>query len=225
MEKKAVLWDLDGTLFPSTKIVHDTILEIFPAFNLDPPTYMEVHESFGHSISDILYLHSKGHPQQEAIEQSFRHTQNKHYEDINLFEGMLEVLEKFHKYGWQQAIVTSRGGDGKGPASVHSILKNASINDYLSEIISLDHVKKPKPHPEGIWLAMDKLGVKAQHTVMVGDNQVDVIAANQAKVYSIGVDHVGSKRDKIKLTEAGAKAIASNPKEIITIVEKYHGVE
>ncbi len=225
MEKKAVLWDLDGTLLPSTKIVHDTIIEIFPSFNLNPPTYEEVHESFGHSIADILHLHSNGHPDQEGIVRLFRETQNKHYEKVVLFEGMLEVVAKFHDYGWSQAIVTSRGGDGIGPASAYSIVEKSLLGDYMNEIVCLDHVKQPKPHPESVWLAMAKLGVNSDQTLMIGDNRVDIQAANQAEVFSVGVDHIGSENDKNKLIEAGARAIASTPNEIVSIVERFHGVK
>jgi phosphoglycolate phosphatase len=49
------------------------------------------------------------------------------------------------------------------------------------------HTKKPDPH--GAQVLMRELGAKPDKTAMIGDSQNDVLTANNAGMYSLGVGH------------------------------------
>ncbi len=53
-------------------------------------------------------------------------------------------------------------------------------------LITRQDVRLPKPHPAGIMLALERLNIKPEDAIMVGDSPGDLQAAKAANVYSIG---------------------------------------
>ena len=53
-------------------------------------------------------------------------------------------------------------------------------------VIGYHHVRRRKPDPEGLFLAMQKAGVAAKDTFHVGDQPEDVAASRAANVVSVG---------------------------------------
>ena len=54
-------------------------------------------------------------------------------------------------------------------------------------MIAYDHVKKVKPDPEPIYLALEQLDSKPEEAMMVGDNFHDVLAGKNAGTKTVGV--------------------------------------
>lgn len=67
----------------------------------------------------------------------------------------------------------------------------------------------PKPLPDGVRLALDQLGVRAQSAVMVGDSPTDILAARSAGVLALGV--VWGYHPPSVLEAAGARQILNAP--------------
>ena len=57
----------------------------------------------------------------------------------------------------------------------------------MQVVVTLDDVTKAKPDPEGIKLAMRKLDADPDSTLMVGDSQYDIQAAQNAGIRAAGV--------------------------------------
>ena len=49
-------------------------------------------------------------------------------------------------------------------------------------MVGLDDVAEPKPSPEGLLLALGRLGVEASRAVFIGDTELDVEAGHRAGV-------------------------------------------
>ncbi len=80
-------------------------------------------------------------------------------------------------------------------------------------VISREDVRLPKPDPAGISIALERLGVKAEDAVMVGDSPDDIAAARPIGVYSIGA---------LWGCQAPELLIASNPDKLCTTVSNLH---
>jgi HAD superfamily hydrolase (TIGR01509 family) len=62
----------------------------------------------------------------------------------------------------------------------------AHLEWSIDAIITRQDVRLPKPHPAGIKIALERLNIKPEDAIMVGDSPDDIQAAKAAKVYSIG---------------------------------------
>ena len=82
---------------------------------------------------------------------------------------------------------------------------------FIVEIISLAFV-----FYNSVFMAMEKLGVRPEDCVFVGDTGMDVLAGVNAGAYPVGV--LWGYREEAELIQNGAKKIISNPIEIANIV-------
>jgi phosphoglycolate phosphatase-like HAD superfamily hydrolase len=87
---------------------------------------------------------------------------------------------------------------------LHAFMERVKAVYGLSKfgIVTVDDVTKSKPDPEGILKVMDKLGVKPDEVIAMGDHPVDMQAARAAGVHAIGTTHGFSNAAQLK--EAGA---------------------
>ncbi len=92
-----------------------------------------------------------------------------------------EVLENLKKEGLKLGIVTDAG---KG--SIYRDLEE-EIN-LFDVIITGEDIQTPKPSPEGIIRALNKLKTDPKNALFVGDTEVDALAAERAGVRFVGVE-------------------------------------
>jgi pyrophosphatase PpaX len=101
---------------------------------------------------------------------------------VKEFVGVMETIETLKIKGYKLGIVTTKREDVafKG-------LRLMKLDSYFDVMIAYDHVKKVKPDPEPIFLALEKLGSKPEEALMVGDNFHDVLAGKNAGTKTAGV--------------------------------------
>lgn len=219
-EHKAVLWDLDNTILPSVDIMDAILHEIFPEFDVVPPTRQQLNETFSGRIDDFLRLHSDDHPDQGGIWDAFNETQQKHYEEVTLIEGVLEVIADFASKGLRQGIVTSRGNRNQGNAGAIEVVQNSGIGEYIDTVVCADDMIKIKPDPAPIRLALERLDVQPINAIMIGDSPVDMEAAIKAGVLPIGIEHEMSLDTCKLLLGSGAFAVRHRPQSLVPLVSR-----
>jgi pyrophosphatase PpaX len=93
------------------------------------------------------------------------------YMEVSLFPSVRENLESLKAGGLKLALVTSSYSRIIDPA-----LAKLGLTSTFDEVVTADHVKKHKPDPEPLELALRNLGARAEETIMIGDAIVDVQA-------------------------------------------------
>lgn len=108
---------------------------------------------------------------------------------LPVYEGIDQLLVDLDKNGHTLAIVT------KSPDMVAKwFIKNR--NWPISIVVGYHDVKRRKPDPEGLLLAMSKAGATPDQTYHVGDQAQDTEAARAACVVAIGaVWGIGDQRE------------------------------
>jgi phosphoglycolate phosphatase-like HAD superfamily hydrolase len=96
--------------------------------------------------------------------------------------------------------------------AVNIVFQTYRLEDYFGVVVTRENVKKLKPDPEGILLAIKKLGVK--NFFMVGDLVHDVMAAKSANGSSILV-----RRNSDEKMSFEADYVVQSLNEIITIIQ------
>lgn len=93
--------------------------------------------------------------------------------------GLLDALDAFKV---PMAVVTTKAVE---PARF--VLRTLEIEDRFAAVVGVDTVRRPKPDPEGVRVALARMGVGALRSVFVGDTVMDVLAGKGAQVKTVAV--------------------------------------
>ncbi|NJB77398.1 HAD-IA family hydrolase [Xanthomonas arboricola] len=117
--------------------------------------------------------------------------------------------------GWRLGVFT------RSPRAYASTLLNKAYPGFpWSIVIAYEDVSKTKPHPEGVWLAMNKCGIDHPSKVaVVGDEKSDLLAAYQAGCWAYldtgGWDPAGKTTQNYWTLERVPDMILSGPNDLI----------
>jgi len=124
-----------------------------------------------------------------------------------LFPETVPTLEKIKKLGLKLGVVTNTSKE-----AVNTFFRLHDLKRYFDVVITRENVKKLKPDPEGVLLAVKKLGTKS--FFMVGDLVHDALAAMSANGTSIIV-----KRSTETRFDFPADYFVQSLSEIATIIQ------
>ncbi|MBI4544831.1 MAG: HAD family hydrolase [Gemmatimonadetes bacterium] len=175
----AILFDLDGTLIATRRLYLECyrralapclgrLLSDSELIALKPRT-------------EIRFLCQQVEPQAFAgcLEDFYRHYASLHDQ---LFEGVYGgvplMLERLRKAGCAMGIVT-----GKSRRSWEITAARAGLGDF-DVLVFDDEVSAPKPDPQGIRAALNRLGAPPASALYVGDSIGDMQAARAAGVHA-----------------------------------------
>ena len=115
----------------------------------------------------------------EFIFNEFYKVSKEHYNKdyILAYPHCREVLLKLKEKGFRLGVVTNKVRD-----LAEVTLKIVMLDDVMEYLVGIDDVKNPKPDKEGIIQATTALGGDIKHTLYVGDNNMDLMTANNAGV-------------------------------------------
>jgi phosphoglycolate phosphatase-like HAD superfamily hydrolase len=100
--------------------------------------------------------------------------------EIKTFPGIIDLLTLLKNQGHRISIWTSRD---KHTAEL--VLQNTGIDQFIETFVSGCCVAKHKPDTEGLEKIATHFKCKASELIMVGDNEIDVLAARTAGAHGI----------------------------------------
>lgn len=179
---QGVIFDCDGVLFESRKANLAYYNRILSEFRYAPVT--PEHKALAHlchtaSSPDVLSRLVK----QEDLSPALEFAGQLDYRDFIPFmvpePSLITMLEEM-SLKIPLAVATNRG------ASILSILEHFRMDHYFSAIVNSRDVPRPKPAPDMLLLAAQKLGVSPEYCLFVGDSELDQMAAERAGVPFVG---------------------------------------
>jgi pyrophosphatase PpaX len=196
---KAVIFDLDGTLFDVRELIYKQLKTVTREFNGEAATRDQ--------IARVLY--GTIPVQIENLIVDKRHFKVACERAINLamadqgkalpYSKVVETLLTLKTHSHQMGVLTAR------PPSHLNDQHFSNINHFFETVVHAERVSQHKPHPEGLFLAMSELGITPEQTVMVGDTTADIMAGKAAGATTIAVTHGFGKLHDLK--DAGADHI------------------
>ena len=183
MSYQGVFFDFDYTLGDSTPAIAEGYRRGFAALGLPEPTVDQVRTTVGMTLEDgYAFLTGERDPaRQEAFFHTFQHTvgvkaqgddRKLMIEGTVLFPGAAELLRALRDAGVRTAIVSTKPGP-----TIRRIFDHQGRLDLLDLVIGGDEVHHSKPHPEGLRLALEKLGLRAEQVLFCGDTVIDAATA------------------------------------------------
>ena len=179
-----ILFDLDGTLIESTEAIVGCFYHSFEELNFDYQGNEEdIKNEIGYPL-DVMYA-TLGVPQDKVWEfvASYKNEYRKVSEEkTTLLNGAYEAVKLASSFA-RLGIVTTKTTQYTIP-----LLENFNIYEFFETIIGRQEVTNPKPHPEPIEKAMESMNItNSDNIYMIGDTKLDLIAAQEAGVKSVGV--------------------------------------
>jgi pyrophosphatase PpaX len=211
---KAVIFDLDGTLLDVREGFYWQFQELTRRFD-GAPIAKEMIDASAHGTTEQI-VRSLVRNTIVPFDEIMRHHHNIRLESydryLKLYEGVDELLPILKRMGVQVAALTS------GNALTVACLDRTGIRDHFDMIVTAEKVTNPKPHPEGLLMILDELGVKAEEVIVVGDTVVDILVGKNAGVAkTVGVSHGFGNVNA--LIAAGADHIVHDIPSILDVIE------
>lgn len=180
-----MLWDLDGTLTDSVRFVVDTANRVIASHGGAALDHQTVGGMTGLPLDEIFRLAWPDLTPDDAIRYRDEYRAIYDREIIpatRLFRGARATLHAFHTAGLLQATVT-----GKRAADCQRILRGLRITDEIEAYLGGDSVKHAKPAPDLVLAATERLGVRPEESVVIGDAPADIGMAIAAHAHPIQV--------------------------------------
>lgn len=193
-DKKAILFDLDGTLIDSAPDLALAINHMLTSIGRDEIAADIIRSWVGNGASILVQRGLSGQSEIDAdldpvlLEKSLAiflefYAKNLCVDTIT-YPHVRSTLKILKAKGYQLAIVTNKPFD-----FIQPILDGLDLNGLFELLVGGDSLDKRKPDPLPLHYSCEKLGVTIEQCVMVGDSKNDVLAANAANMQSIGLSY------------------------------------
>lgn len=172
-----VIFDCDGTIVDSRDLIIPFYDWVFARLGLPPldsadPEVVEIAlsrsdaEVFDRMLSDAADR-ERAHGFLAGLDPA------DFLNSLKLEPHALEVLEMLRPH-YRLAIATNRGPD------MAALVRHFGFDHYVDTVVSAADVVNPKPHPEMLVVAAERLGLAPEQALYVGDTEVDGQAAAAA---------------------------------------------
>ena len=183
---KAVLFDMDGVIIDSFDASLNIFNDMRKLLKLSPMTKEEYRKkAWGKYIEDNAKKYLKINSMEE-IKEEYEKSVKKHKYDSKLMPKAKDVLAKIRKKGIKTGLVTNT----KRKFTM-KILENNKIKGLFDVVVTADDVEKPKPYPDSVLKACERLNVEPDETIFVGDTNNDYKAGKGAGCLVIGLNTDG----------------------------------
>lgn len=194
MHKRAILFDIDGTLVDS----NDAHVEAWQrAFGAEGHRFSrsQIHEQIGKG-GDNLVPSLLPNADTETIER-LGHAEGEIYKgeympNVVPFDGAREVLQQLAERGHTLVLASSASR-----AEVDFYVQLLEAEGLLTGTTSKDDVRASKPCADIFVAALELTGCKAEGAVVVGDTPYDILAARRAGIDTIALLSGGFPREAL----------------------------
>lgn len=213
---KACIFDLDGTLTDTIRAIAHFGNLALGAFGMPPiPTEdykIYVGDGRDKLIHRILNVYDNDN---EEMFEKVRKVYDENYEkdylyDTDAYDGIKELLSELKNKNIKIAVCSNKPDN-----VVHFVTDTIFGENYFDAVSGVIDGMPTKPNPYTPLKIAEKLGVRADECLFLGDTNVDIFTAKNAKMTSVGV--LWGFRTRDELVQAGADYIAEKPQVILQL--------
>jgi beta-phosphoglucomutase family hydrolase len=215
MNKKAIIFDMDGVLINSLPMHIKIWKQVFSSCNI--PFSLEFFNNLNGSSSKEIAKYLINHFSLDCsiafiLEQKYSLEEKYKESEITLFSDTLFVLKYLKKLNIKTAIGTSSKKE-----MFEFIDSKFNLSSFVDSVVYADLVKKSKPAPDIFLLAAKKIAVNPNDCFVVEDAVNGVLAANSAGMTSVAITNTCDSSHFPM-----ANYIISNLKELISLVKNFN---
>lgn len=210
--KKAVIFDLDGTLLNTLDDLADSTNYALSKFGYPTRTIEEVRQFVGNGVAKLIERaipDGENNPNFEKCLSIFKENYAKNmYNKTAPYNGIIEMLSNLKSKGIKIAVVSN-----KFDLAVKELCKKyfEGFIDFAAGENEAQGIKK-KPAPDTVISVLNEFNFAPEDAVYIGDSDVDIMTAKNSKMPCISV--TWGFRDEKFLLENGATILINAPSEI-----------
>jgi HAD superfamily hydrolase (TIGR01549 family) len=217
----AFLFDLDGTLVDS---VYQHVLAWHQALAEEEIelSVWRIHRKIGMSgglFNRVLLRETGYHMDAERLDRLRRlHAAafNRVAGDIRPLPGACELLSHLTGAGIPWAIATSGRIETARP-----LIEKLGVDGARVPVVTRDQVRYGKPDPDLFLAAAERLGVRIDTALIVGDSIWDMLAAQRARALGVGLLSGGYGSDELE--RSGACRVYEDPADLLKHLDEVGG--
>lgn len=217
MAIKACIFDLDGTLTDTIRAIAHFGNMALGEYGMDPLPVEDYKIYVGDGRDKLIHRMLNAHNNDtEEMFEKVRDVYDANYEkdylyDTDAYDGIRELLQTLKENGIKIAVCSNKPDN-----VVHFVTDTIFGENYFDEVCGVIDGMPTKPNPYTALKIAEKLDVSPSECLFLGDTNVDIFTAKNAKMTSVGV--LWGFRSKTELVQAGADYIAENPHAILQLI-------
>lgn len=217
MMKKAVIFDLDGTLSDSINSIKYCADKALKPFGIGPFEKKQYCYFVGDGAANLVKraLIAGGDTELVHFEEAFAlykeiFRDNCMYE-VKPYEGIRELLAKLKELGIKIAVLSN-----KPHAETINVIETLFGKDYFDVILGQQDGVAIKPSPDGVFLILKELSLTADDILYLGDTSTDMKTGKSAGAFTVGA--LWGFREREELKENNADVIIEHPLELLKYI-------
>ena len=214
---KNILFDFDGTLADTSEGIVRCTQATLREMGLPASTPARIRATIGLPLGQCFSGGTDTPP--ERVDEACL-TYRRLFNEIaipctTMFDSVPETIAALHAKGLRLAICTSRSS-----ASLQELLKVHGIGSYFSAHTCNDDVLRlgaqPKPAPDLALLLLERLGARAEESLVVGDTVFDLEMGRRAGCRTCGVTY--GNQDRAQLQTAAPDFLLDDIRGLVTLI-------
>jgi phosphoglycolate phosphatase len=211
---KNIMFDLDGTVTDSGRAIMSSVEYALSHFGLTDQPIEKLRTFIGPSLYDSFEREYQltGEDCDKAVALYREIYEKERMYDVDIYEGIPELLDSLNKSGHRVFLVTS-----KPLKFTVQIMDRIGLAGYFEHIVGPELTDHSSDKKRLIERAVDEYCLEKSECIMIGDTQYDIQGAADAGVDSIAVTY--GYGDKKSMEDAGATFFADSVKDIADILK------
>lgn len=197
---RLVIFDFDGTLGDSQKLITDTMLATIERLNLPMRSREEYARTIGlplkECFSSIIPMTDEQAEECAEVYSEIFNVKNVPGA-VTVFPGVIETLERLSAQGILMSIASSRSH-----RTLAKLMDELDLSKYITYLIAADDVVEKKPAAESVLKTLRHFNVEAHETLVVGDTEFDILMGRNAGTHTCGVTYGNGSKESLEAAKA-----------------------
>lgn len=208
---KAFIFDMDGTILDTIEDIAGAVNYILEKHDMPKRTVDEVKSFVGNGLYRTLELSVPENTDKTIMDRIYEEFVSYYKDHSNIktkpYDGIVPVMRELKKQGYKLAVVSN-----KRQEAVSALCETFYDGIFEVSLGEQDGMRR-KPYPDMVIEALNRMGVKKEEAVYVGDSDVDIMTAKNSNLKGIFVSWGFRSREFLK--EHGAQEILDHPEQLI----------
>ena len=211
---RIVVFDFDGTLGDTKKVILNTMQAVIKELDLPPRTNEQCQAMIGLPLSAVpeALFPEVGIPA-EKYASTYRRLFAGYNDDdaVKLFPHVKETLEELRGKRIMMAIASSRSH-----STISEYIEKLGLKDTISYVLGAENVKRPKPASDPVDKVLMIFSLRPETCIVVGDTVYDIQMGKNAGCRTIGVSYGNGTRQQLE--EAGADYVIDDIQDLLKFI-------